>query len=454
MPTDVTLDKSLPHNLDAERCVLGAVVLDNAALNAAIELLKPEDFFLDAHRRIFDRMLRLSEGSRAIDLVTITEELGRSGELEASGGPAYLSSLIDGVPRISNIEHYSRIVKEKAVLRGLIHASNSIILEAMEGEGEADEILDRAEATIFKIAEDRIKTGLLGIKDIVKSSFQTIDRLYERGQRITGLPTGYKDLDDLTSGLQRGDLIIVAGRPSMGKTAFALSVAQKVALDQGLAVGIFSLEMAKEQLLLRLLCSEAQVDSHKLRGGYLAKDDWGKLTIGLGRLAEAPIFIDDMPSITVMEIAAKARRLKAERGLALLIVDYLQLLSGRGRFENRTQEISAISRGLKALAKELDVPLMAISQLSRAPEQRGRDRRPQLSDLRESGSIEQDADLVLFVFREALYDRDATPAERARTELIIGKQRNGPVGKVEFIFLDRFTRFELASAAAAESEPF
>ena len=454
MPTDLILEKSLPHNLDAERCVLGAVLLDNAALNAAIELLKPEDFFLDTHRRIFDRMLRLSEGSRAIDLVTVTEELGRSGELEASGGPAYLSSLIDGVPRVSNIEHYARIVKEKAILRGLIHASNNIILEAMDGEGGAEEILDRAEATIFKIAEDRIKAGLLGIKEIVKSSFQTIDRLYERGQRITGLSTGYKDLDDLTSGLQRGDLVVVAGRPSMGKTAFALSVAQKVALQQGLTVGIFSLEMAKEQLLLRLLCSEAQVDSHKMRGGYLGKEDWGKLTIGLGRLAEAPIYIDDTPSVTVMEMGAKARRLKAERGLALLIVDYMQLVSGRGRFENRTQEISSISRGLKALAKELDLPVMAISQLSRAPEMRGRDHRPQLSDLRESGSIEQDADVVLFVFREALYNRDATPEERAKTELIIGKQRNGPIGKVEFIFLDRFTHFELASPTGAGEEPF
>jgi replicative DNA helicase len=324
----------------------------------------------------------------------------------------------------------------------------------MDGEGGAEEILDRAEATIFKIAEDRIKAGLLGIKEIVKSSFQTIDRLYERGQRITGLSTGYKDLDDLTSGLQRGDLVVVAGRPSMGKTAFALSVAQKVALQQGLTVGIFSLEMAKEQLLLRLLCSEAQVDSHKLRGGYLGKEDWGKLTIGLGRLAEAPIYIDDTPSVTVMEMGAKARRLKAERGLALLIVDYMQLVSGRGRFENRTQEISSISRGLKALAKELDLPVMAISQLSRAPEMRGRDHRPQLSDLRESGSIEQDADVVLFVFREALYNRDATPEERAKTELIIGKQRNGPIGKVEFIFLDRFTHFELASPTGAGEEPF
>ncbi len=444
MATDVTLARSLPHNLDAERSVLGAILLDNQAFNAAVELLRPDDFFLDAHRRIFARMIQLSEGNRAIDLVTLNEELTRAGELEAAGGVAYLGSLVDGVPRVTNVEYYAKIVKEKALLRTLIHASHNIINQCFEAEEEADEILDRAEHSIFALAEARIKVGFYGIKDIVKSSFQTIEKLYERGQRITGLATGFTDFDNLTSGLQAAELIVIAGRPSMGKTALALNIVEHVALRLGQPVGLFSLEMAKESLLLRLLCSEARVDAHKLRTGYLGKDEWGKMTVALGRLAEAPILIDDSPALTVLEMRAKARRLKAERGLGLVIVDYLQLMATSGRFESRRQEIDSITRGLKALAKELHIPVIAISQLSRAPETRGGDHRPQLSDLRESGSIEQDADVVAFIYRSEMYrDPENIPEEeRGRAELILAKQRNGPVGKVYLAFLREYTRFE------------
>ncbi len=444
MATDVTLARPLPHNLDAERSVLGAILLDNQAFNTAVELLRPEDFFLEAHRRIFARMIQLAEANRAIDLVTLNEELGRAGELEAAGGAAYLGALVDGVPRVTNVEHYAKIVKEKALLRTLIHASNNIINQCFEAEEHADEILDRAEHAIFALAEERVRVGFHGIKDIVKSSFQTIETLYERGQRITGLPTGFTDFDNLTSGLQPAELIVLAGRPSMGKTALALNIVEHVALRLGQPVGLFSLEMAKESLLLRLLCAEARVNAHKLRTGYLGKDEWGKMTVALGRLAEAPIFIDDSPGLTVLEMRAKARRLKAERGLSLIIVDYLQLMATSGRFESRRQEIDSITRGLKALAKELHIPVIAISQLSRAPETRGGDHRPQLSDLRESGSIEQDADVVTFVYRPEMYrDPENVPEEeRGRAELILAKQRNGPVGKIHLAFLREYTRFE------------
>ncbi|MFQ5816978.1 MAG: replicative DNA helicase [Terriglobia bacterium] len=444
MATDVTLQRSLPHNLEAERSVLGAILLDNQALNPALEILRADDFFLDAHRRIFIRMIALSEANRAIDLVTLADELTRAGEGEAAGGIAYLSSLVDGVPRVTHVTHYAKIVKEKSLLRSLIHTSNNVIEQAFEAEEQADEILDRAEQAIFGLAEERVKAGFLGIQEIVKTSFQTIEALYERGQRITGLATGFTDFDNLTSGLQPAELIVLAGRPSMGKTALALNIAEDVAVRQGKPVGLFSVEMAKESLLLRLLCSEARVNAHKLRTGYLGKEEWGKMTVALGRLAEAPIFIDDSPTLTVLEMRSKARRLKVEHDLGLIIVDYLQLLATSGRFESRRQEIDNITRGLKALAKEMYLPVIAISQLSRAPETRGGDHRPQLSDLRESGSIEQDADLVAFIFRPEMYrDPETVPEEeRGRAELIVAKQRNGPVGKVRLAFLREYTRFE------------
>ncbi|MBI4466685.1 MAG: replicative DNA helicase [Acidobacteria bacterium] len=444
MAVDVTLDRKLPHNLDAERSVLGAILLDNQAFHPVIEILEPADFFLDGHRRIFARMIKLSEETHAIDLVTLHEELDRAGELEAAGGSAYLSSLVDGVPKVSNVEHYARIVKEKALLRNLIHASNNIITQAYEAEEEADEVLDRAEHAIFSLAEERVKAGLLSLKEIAKATLPRLDEVFERRQHITGLATGFTDFDNLTSGLQPADLIVLAARPAMGKTALALNIAEHAAMQLSKPVAIFSLEMAREALLFRLLCAEARVDSHKFRSGFLSREEMGKMTIALGRLAEAPIFIDDTPVLTVLEMRAKCRRLQAEHGLGLVVVDYLQLMSGRGRFENRTQEISSISRGLKALAKEVHVPLVAVSQLSRAPEQRGGDHRPQLSDLRESGSIEQDADVVAFIFRPEMYrdPESVTEEERGRAELIVSKQRNGPTGKIHLAFLREFTRFE------------
>ncbi|MGH2627151.1 MAG: replicative DNA helicase, partial [Anaerolineales bacterium] len=384
MAVDVTLERKLPHNLEAERSVLGAILLDNQAFHPAIEILEAADFFLDGHRRLFDRMIKLSEENRPIDLVTLHEELERAGELEASGGSAYLGSLVDGVPRVSNVEHYARIVKEKALLRNLIHASNNIITQAFEAEEQADEVLDRAEHSIFALAEERIRAGLLPLKEIVRATIPRLDEYFERRQHITGLATGFTDFDNLTSGLQPAELIVLAARPTMGKTALALNIAHHAATDLGKPVAIFSLEMAREALLFRLLCAEARVDLHKFRSGYLSRDEQRKVVVASARLSEAPLFIDDTPALTVLEMRAKCRRLQAEHGLGLVVVDYLQLLSGRGRFENRTQEISSISRGLKALAKEVRVPLIAVSQLSRAPEQRGGDHRPQLSDLRES----------------------------------------------------------------------
>lgn len=447
MATDVTLERKLPHNLEAERSVLGAILLDNEAFHTAIEILSSADFFLDSHRRIFSRMTALAEENRAIDLVTLNEELERAGELEAAGGSAYLGSLVDGVPRVSNVGHYARIVKEKALLRNLIHTSNNIILQAFEAEEAAEEVLDRAEHSIFALAEERVKAGLLPLRDIAKATIPRLDELFERRHHITGLATGFTDFDNLTSGLQPADLVVLAARPSVGKTALALNIAQYAAMELHKPVAIFSLEMAREALLFRLLCAEARVDSHKFRSGFLSREEMGKMTTALARLAEAPLFIDDSPVLTVLEMRAKCRRLQAEpagAGLGLVVVDYMQLMSGRERFENRTQEISSISRGLKALAKELRVPLIAVSQLSRAPEQRGGDHRPQLSDLRESGSIEQDADLVAFIFRPEMYrDPDTiSEEERGRAELIIAKQRNGPTGKVHLAFLREFTRFE------------
>jgi replicative DNA helicase len=444
--TDYILDRSMPASLDAERSILGAILLDNDIFPQAAESLRGDDFSLDSHRRIYARMVELNETSRPIDIVTLTEELGRHKEVEAVGGVAYISSLTEGLPRRENIEHYVKIVKDKAVLRALIHAANAAITRALDQSDTTEEIVDAAESAIFKISESRIGRGFLGVKEIVKESFGTIDALYERGQRITGLETHYADLDGMTSGLQASDLIIIAGRPSMGKTAFAMNIAENVAVNSARVVGIFSLEMSREALLMRLLCSQARVDSHKLRTGFLGRDDYDKLNVALSALADSPIFIDDTPAISLHEMRAKARRLQqAEKRLDLIIVDYLQLMGsptgGGRRFENRTQEVSAISRGLKALAKEMHVPVIALSQLSRAPESRGGDHRPQLADLRESGSIEQDADVVAFIFREEVYKPD-DPDLDGIAELILAKQRNGPTGVIKLAFLKRSTRFE------------
>ncbi|HEY7096901.1 MAG TPA: replicative DNA helicase [Terriglobales bacterium] len=435
---------TLPANIEAERSILGAILLDNLAFNEAAENLHADDFSLDSHRRIYSRMIDLADATRPIDLITLTEELDRHKELQAVGDRAYISSLLDGVPDRPSIEHYIKIVRDKALLRGLIHASNAAIARAAEQSDAAEDILNDAEAAIFQISEKRIGRGFMGVQSIIKESYGSIDAFLQRGQRITGLETHYPDFDEKTRGLQQSDLIIIAARPSMGKTSFAMNIAENAAIEDQKTVAVFSLEMSKEALLERMLCSVARVDSHRFRTGSLWSEDTQKIAHALEKLTHAPIFIDDTPGISLSEMRAKARRLQqSQRALDLVIVDYLQLMSGSSkRYENRTQEVSAISRGLKALAKELHVPVIALSQLSRAPESRGSgDHRPQLADLRESGSIEQDADLVAFIFREEMYKPD-DPELDGVAELIIRKQRNGPTGTVKMAFLKSSTRFE------------
>jgi replicative DNA helicase len=446
MPTDTTLERPLPSNLDAERSILGAILLDNNALNTAIEALKVDDFFLLQHRNVFNQMVALGEAQQPIDLVTLSDELHRRGELEASGGAAYLASLADGVPRVSNVEHYARIVKEKAMLRNLVHAANRIQQNALDGEEGADAILDDAESKIFALAEDRVKAGLISVKDIVRDNFERLEKIFREGKSVTGISTGYGELDKLLSGLQPSELIILAARPSQGKTALALNLAENIAIRGGLPVALFSLEMSKESLLQRLVASVAQVDAHKFRSGHLSREDWRRMTEGLGQISSAPLWVDDAGSTSVLEIGAKARRLKRDKGLSLVIVDYLQLISGRGRFNSRQEEVASISRGLKGLAKELQIPVLVLSQLTRAPERE--ERGPQLSDLRESGAIEQDADVVMFIYRPNFFNLNATPEERDMADILIAKQRNGPTDKVKFVFRSRLTRFEEAAPDA------
>jgi replicative DNA helicase len=446
MLADATLERPLPQNLDAERSILGAILLDNHALNAAIENIKPEDFFLEQHRRVFTQMIALGEAQQAIDLVTLTESLHRVGELESSGGAPYLASLADGMPRVSNVEHYARIVREKSLLRNLIHATHNIQQRALEGEDGADTILDNAESSIFAIAEDRVKAGLIPVKDIVRDNFERLEKIFREGKSITGVSTGYAELDKLLSGLQPSELLILAARPSQGKTALALNFAENISIRAGMPVAFFSLEMSKESLLQRLVASVAQIDAHKFRTGHLSREDWRRMTEALGTISSAPLWIDDAGSTSVLEIGAKARRLKRDKGLAMVVVDYLQLITGRGRFGNRQEEVSSISRGLKGLAKELQVPVLVLSQLTRAPE---RDERgPQLSDLRESGAIEQDADVVMFIYRPHWAKLEASPEERDQAEIQVAKQRNGPTDKVRFVFRSRLTRFEEAAPDA------
>jgi len=453
--TDYALAHTLPANVEAERSILGAILLDNLAYNQAAEHLRAEDFSLDSHRRIYARMADLAESSRPIDMITLIEELDRRKELQAIGDVAYVSSLLDGVPDRPSIEHYIKIVRDKALLRGLIHAANAAIARAADQGDPAEDILNDAEAAIFQLSEKRIGRGFVGVQEIIKESFGSVDAFLQRGQRITGLETHYEKLDEMTSGLQRADLIIIAARPSMGKTALALNIAENAAIKDQKVVAVFSLEMSREALLQRLLCSTAVVDSHRFRTGSLWKDDMAKVVRAVEQLAQAPIFIDDAAGISISEMRAKARRLLQTQGkLDLIIVDYLQLMSGGGkRYENRTQEVSAISRGLKALAKEMNVPVVALSQLSRAPESRGSgDHRPQLADLRESGSIEQDADVVAFIFREEIYKPD-DPELEGVAEILLRKQRNGPTGTIKLAFLKSSTRFEnLADQGIEASE--
>jgi replicative DNA helicase len=436
------IEKGLPTNVDAERFVLGSILLDDTLYVEAAGTLEADDFSLESHRRIFKRMGELQERGEKIDRITVANELMKFNELEACGGLSYLVELDDGLPQIPNLDSYIRIVKDKAVLRRIIFASQHMMNRALAGEEEPDEILAGAEETLLKLGEARMKSGLLNAGQILEDYEGGVNAFLDPSKRIKGIGTGFTKFDELTGGLHGGDLVIVAGRPSMGKTALALNIAQHVALKNKQTVAIFSLEMSKESLLTRMLCSAARVDSQKFRAGYLNQEERRKLNHALHELVQAPLYIDDTPGAHLMDMHAKLRRLQTERHhLGLVIVDYLQLMTAGARFENRNQEVSALSRGMKMLAKELNAPVMVLSQLSRAVENRQGDHRPQLSDLRESGSIEQDADVVAFVFREEVY-QPKNENLRGLAELIIGKQRNGPVGTVNLVFLHAQTKFE------------
>jgi len=436
-----------PHNLEAEQSVLGGVLLEKDAITRVLELLSPDgsDFYHYAHGRLFNGMVTLFEKNIPIDVVTLANQFKDSEELASVGGISYIAELVEATPTAANITYYAKIVREKSLLRRIITASTKIVTKGYEGVDSADEFIDDAEQMIFEVSQDRAKKSFYALKDIIKDTFETIERLYEKKTHITGVSTGFKDLDKLTSGMQPSDLVIIAGRPSMGKTSFALNIAENTAIDSGNPVAVFSLEMSKEQLVQRMLASRAKVDLHKLRSGYLKDDDWGRLTTAVGALYDAPIYIDDTPAQSVLEMRAKARRWKNEMGLKLIIIDYLQLMRGR-RTDSREQEISEISRSLKAMAKELHVPVIALSQLSRMAERR-EGSRPMLSDLRESGAIEQDADVVMFVYREAVYKPCECPKElctcgvRRNSEIIVAKQRNGPTDNVHLTFLNEYTRF-------------
>ncbi len=438
---DPSLHRVPPQNLEAEQSVLGGILLDNQGLNAVLEIITARDFYSEAHRQIFEAAHNLSERGEPIDLITLSNALKDQKRLDKVGGAAYLAGLVDNVPSAANIRHYAKIVKEKAILRSLINTATEILGKTYETGADIDTVLDEAEQAIFAISEKKIRQAFFPLKEIVKDSFRTIEDLYSRKELVTGVPTGFDKVDDLTSGLQKADLIIIAGRPSMGKTAFALNIAQHVAMHTATPVCIFSLEMAKEQIAMRMLAATAKVDSQRIRKGFLGEMDWPKLTTAADSLSEAPIFIDDTAAITVLEMKAKARRLKAEHGLGLVIIDYLQLMRSGTTKDSREQEISEISRSLKALAKELSVPVIALSQLNRQVEVRT-NRRPQMADLRESGAIEQDADVIAFIYRDEVYNKAEDNPEKGIAEIIIAKQRNGPTGTVKLAFLEKFTSFE------------
>jgi len=437
-----TVADRLPHDPEAERAVLGAVLLDPGAMLHIIEKLRVDHFYLESHRIVFQACLDLHEKGDAADLVTVRNHMTEQGRLEQVGGVSYLSSLVDALPDVANVVHYGEIVHDKAVKRQLMAAAQSIITTCSLDHGEAREAVESAQKDVYRIAEDTLSGGLVPIRGLTDSELANIEAARETRSTLTGLDTGFVRINELTSGLQRKDLVILAARPSMGKTSLGVNICAHAALRGGKNVAIFSLEMAAEQLVRRLLSSEARVDQKRISGGYLAKSDWPKLELTAQALRDVNLWVDDTPGITALELSAKARRLKQERGLDLVMVDYMQLMSGGARFSSRNEEVSAISRNLKAVAKELDVPMLVLSQLSRQPERRGGDHRPQLSDLRESGSIEQDADVVMFIIRPSVYDREAEDPRRA--ELIIAKQRNGPIGEIDLIFQHEFTRFENA----------
>lgn len=438
-----------PQNLEAEQSVLGSILLEPEALSRVLEVMTGEDFYREAHRKIFNAMLELYQKGTPVDLITLTEILQNKGQLEDIGGASYLISMTDAIPSAIHVDVYARIVREKSILRRLINEASEIASKGYNFAGDAEDLLDEAEKAIFKISEAKINPLVYPLSYIIKESIGTIEQLYDRKETVTGVPSGFTQLDKLTSGFQNSDLVIVAGRPSMGKTALALNFARNAAVDHEVPVVIFSLEMSRQQLAIRMLCSEARVDSNKVRTGFIGEREWAKLTAAAGTLSEAPIFIDDSPTLTVLQMRAKARRLKSEKGLGMVLVDYLQLMKGREGSERREQEISEISRSLKALAKELNLPVIALSQLNRRPEGRD-DKKPVLADLRESGAIEQDADLICFIFREEMYEENSK--QKGIAEILLRKHRNGPTGSVSLAFLTEYTRFE--NLAPGVEEPY
>lgn len=450
MSQDARMDRVPPQNVEAEQAVLGAMMLQRSAIDLATEVLEPDYFYREAHRKIFEAMLALTNRNEAVDLLTVSNELKAKGWLDNIGGSIYLSRILDSVDTTAHVEYHANIIRDKATLRRLINLATRIVQESYQESEAVDEMLDRAEQMIFEVSEKRIKSGFVPMKNVLKETFEIIEEHHQSAKKsnVTGLASGFTDLDNMTAGFQKSDLVIVAGRPSMGKTSFCLDIARHVGIREQRAVGVFSLEMSRWQLVQRMLCSQAMVDAHRLRTDTLPAEDWPKLGQAVGALASAPIYIDDTPGVGVLEMRAKARRLSAQADLGLIIIDYLQLMQGPRGMESRQQEISQISRSLKILAKELNVPVIALSQLSRAVEQRGGDRRPQLSDLRDSGAIEQDADVVMFIYRGERYGVDE---EQGVAEIIIGKQRNGPIGTVKLSFRSEYTRFE--NFASGMSDP-
>ncbi len=445
---DVTAERMPPQNMEAELAVLGSMLIDEQAVFRAFEFIGEDSFYSENHRVIFSAIKDLVTNNKAVDIVTLTEELKKGDRLDKVGGQAYITELTSIVPTAANITHYAKIVKEKSILRALIANSTEIIHESYSSQSDVDKLLDKAERLIFEIASKKVEGKSIALKDIVKNTIETIDNLYQRKAHVTGISTSFNEFDIMTAGLQPSDLIIVAGRPSMGKSAFATCIVEHAGIIEKKPVAFFSLEMSKEQLVQRMLCSHARVNAHKVRTGFLSQSDWPRLVNAAGKLSEAPIFIDHTPGITALELRAKARRLKAQHDIQLIVVDYLQLMQGPGRSENRQQEISEISRSIKALARELNVPIIAVSQLSRAVEQRS-DHRPMLSDLRESGAIEQDADVVILLLREEYYTPDVEELKGV-AEVIIAKQRNGPVGTIKLAFIGEYTRFESMSRREEE----
>ena len=435
------LKKTPPHSLEAEKNILGGILVNNRNLNVVLSIITPDDFYQEGNRKILEKIISLVDKNLPVDLLTITEALQRGGELDEVGGASYVSSLMDGVPKSLNIEYHAQIVKEKALLRRLILSSAKIMTSSYEQKEDADQLLNEAQSAIIEVAEQRIKPGFVPVRDLATPAIETIDALRSRKEAVTGIPTGFRDLDALTAGFHKSEFVVVAARPSMGKTALCLNISEHVGVMTEYSVGFFSLEMAKEQLAMRLLCSEAQIDLQKVRTGFIGDREFERLKLAAEVLSQAKIYVDETPALTVMEMKAKARRLKMEQHLDLLFIDYMQLMRGGSRFENRTQEISYISRSLKELAKELQIPVVGISQLSRSPEKERRAKpKPQLSDLRESGAIEQDADVVIFIYRDEFYHPD-DETKRGIAEVNVAKQRNGPTGELSLAFLNKFARF-------------